>query len=175
MPTITFGCRAEAQWGRFLDRLGIQFYYRPETFDCDGVSVTPTFYLPELGVWLDYHAHPSSENVQHIEQIARETEENVFLAWGSVASPSSDEGNYMTGFEWRDRPVYGLYGDFLFAWARCPVCKQINIALLGRADKLRCGCCRRRKVYGDEARVLLAAYRAAQNVRTEQQGREAPR
>jgi hypothetical protein len=45
--------RLEAKYTLFLDHLCIPYLYEVETFDLDGVTYTPDFWLPSLELWIE--------------------------------------------------------------------------------------------------------------------------
>jgi hypothetical protein len=50
---VRYDTKHDARWAVFLDAIGIEHAYRPETFRLDrGLSFTPDFWLPTLNAWL---------------------------------------------------------------------------------------------------------------------------
>lgn len=163
---VRYRSKTEAQWAVFFDTLGIPFQYEPRKFDFGDFRYIPDFYLPDLGIWIEIKGPgPTDEQIAKIKQVAEATGESAFLFFGLVRSADED-GNYAFGYIHRN-PIagtHGLYGDHLFAWARCPRCKTFDVALLGRADYLPCHCLARAgKLYGDEDLDLRAAFDTASN------------
>lgn len=161
--TPDFRTRQEAQWAAFLGALGLPYEYRPRAFTIGHFRLTPTFHVPRLRLWLSVMACPTDDDLRRLEEVASETKESVFLSWGPVESPAVGNGIYLAGYEWRTRPYAGLFGDYVFAWAECPRCHRVDVSLLGRADKMRCNCFRKKR-YGDEEPRLLAAFAQAAGI-----------
>ncbi len=85
---VLYRSRIEAQWAAFFDALRIVHVHEPQTFAISpGVYVTPSFWLPQLKVWVDVKpADPEARGADRarIELFARQhPEARVWLTSGA--------------------------------------------------------------------------------------------
>ena len=89
-----FRSRIEARWARFFDALGIQWEYEPQGFDLPSGRYLPDFQLIIGGerVWWEVKgARPTEDEMQSLFDLAVETRQIAYIAWGSVPRDYLDD------------------------------------------------------------------------------------
>jgi len=90
---VRYHSKTHAQWGVFLDALGIDHLYRLETFRLgEGLSFAPDFWLPTLNAWLMIHsADPALREADRwkVDLFARQHPE--VRVWLSSGAPRPGE------------------------------------------------------------------------------------
>lgn len=178
-----FRSRLEARWAMFFDGLGVQYEYEMEGYDLGKAGwYLPDFWLPQQRVIVEIKP-PLLDNHGELEWPDTPKQEALIVALpedglysrivilcgapGPVEDeswrcPKSYEG-FVLDWYYTDSTKY-VSGDNGYYWCECPKCGMVGMQYEGRANRLRCGCCKD-KVRNMDTPRLRAAYIAARSAR----------
>lgn len=163
-----FRSRLEARWAVFMDAMGVKYEYEREAYDLDGLFYLPDFWLPKLQSHLEIKPeHPSTEEADKAERLARHTSKPVYVFWGNPELPGF--GNNEDG---DSGEIYHEGYDSQHWWCECPKCGFVGIEFNGRCERLACGC-QKVERYNYDSPKLQAAYARAKGYRFEPSARNA--
>jgi hypothetical protein len=140
-----FRSRLYARWAVFFDTLGIEYRYEPEGFDLAGEWYLPDFYLPEQQYWIEIKGQPPSEHEKtkaffmdldfvwtdirkpdHEPKVGYNGDHSVYIFWGDIPWPYPSQGHAIPG-----DLVFHEAGSLPYCWQQCPVCRKLEIWIMG--------------------------------------------
>lgn len=172
--------RSEARFAVFLDALNVRWEYELETFDLGKPGwYLPDFWLPDLRAWIEIKGpEPTFEEQQKARALAIQSENPVFIFYGTMTVPTSGEGRFYRAADGFRALGYGAiknaawsrlpYPNYSFLWVECKTCHAVDVIGVGptlEVTKTICSC--------DKAHVtpmgerLGRAYEAARSARFE--------
>lgn len=99
-----FHSDVEAQWSIFFDAMGIKYEYEKDTFQLDGASFIPDFWLPQVNMWADVKpSRHSKEDTRNCQRLANITGKRCLLLegppdfrsyWGLAPEQEEDDDYY---------------------------------------------------------------------------------
>lgn len=154
----------------FFFHMDIEYKYEEEYFYLDGLWYRPDFWLPKQNCWLEVKGpFPSKEEKEKARRLAARTQRNVYISFGDIPEPNSEDPAWYTG----SSVVFFPDGreEEAHWWCECPHCGTLGLQYEARAASLTCGCLSRISAGSDRSNYyysprLLRAYLAAREADT---------